>query len=315
MPAENLPNSDIDHLPDSGGDIHSEDKIGFYSKNRGRTEFIKVIDLLGSPAAAASNFGWVSTGDYDEGDVVLWGEDFFESDEDDNIGNTPSAPGSTHWHVVSKSPSGFVFWQAGIFLDEVVAVFKLVSGTYFMFLLDPAIDRPFSSTDFDAELGAGNWKLVGGSNIVGSSGATDNAIIKADGVGGLTIQASLAKIDDFGGLEVEHIKRFGTAPAIAAGAGAGTAPTISITGSDTAGHIEVTAGTTPGAASDIVTITFNRAFASIPFIILSDAGVNNIVLNGFYKVFTTASTTTFVITSNNALNSGSIYKWDYIVIG
>ena len=56
----------------------------------------------------------------------------------------------------------------------------------------------------------------GGGSIGGSSGATDNAIIRADGTGGSTIQSSLATIDDSGniisptGIQVGNSASIGT---------------------------------------------------------------------------------------------------------
>lgn len=43
---------------------------------------------------------------------------------------------------------------------------------------------------------------VGSSGIGGSSGSTDNAIIRADGTGGATVQSSLATVDDSGGINI-----------------------------------------------------------------------------------------------------------------
>lgn len=43
---------------------------------------------------------------------------------------------------------------------------------------------------------------VGSAGIGGSSGSTDNAIIRADGTGGATVQSSLATVDDSGGVNI-----------------------------------------------------------------------------------------------------------------
>lgn len=44
--------------------------------------------------------------------------------------------------------------------------------------------------------------IPGGAGIGGSSGSTNNAIIRADGTGGATVQSSLAAIDDSGGVNI-----------------------------------------------------------------------------------------------------------------
>lgn len=48
--------------------------------------------------------------------------------------------------------------------------------------------------------GDGTWSAV--TAIGGSTGSTDNAILRADGAGGSTLQSSLIYIDDFGNLDI-----------------------------------------------------------------------------------------------------------------
>lgn len=55
-----------------------------------------------------------------------------------------------------------------------------------------------------------------------------------------------------------------TAATVAAGAGAGTSPTISITGTDLGGTVTLTTGTSPVTAGALFTITFNTAFEVVP---------------------------------------------------
>lgn len=53
----------------------------------------------------------------------------------------------------------------------------------------------------DASTGAAVWIQAGGSaGVGGSTGATDNAILRADGTGGATLQNSLVAIDDSGNM-------------------------------------------------------------------------------------------------------------------
>src|SRR5512139_51468 len=49
---------------------------------------------------------------------------------------------------------------------------------------------------------AGTETEVGGGAIGGSTGSTDNAILRADGTGGATVQSSLAAVDDSGGINI-----------------------------------------------------------------------------------------------------------------
>lgn len=75
------------------------------------------------------------------------------------------------------------------------------------------------------DIGAGGG---GGGSIGGSTGSTDNAVLRADGTGGATLQSSLVTIDDTGKI---------TAPGGFASTGAGT------------GTITLLEGTSPGAGS------------------------------------------------------------------
>lgn len=57
-------------------------------------------------------------------------------------------------------------------------------------------------------------------------------------------------------------------PTIAAGAGAGTSPTVAISGDDTAGKITITCGANP-AAGTLATVTFSGVFGNAPHVTLT----------------------------------------------
>lgn len=111
-------------------------------------------------------------------------------------------------------------------------------------------------------------------------------------------------------------------PGIAAGAGAGTTPTVSVTGNDAAGLLNITTGTTPtGTNAIIATITFNTTYASAPRVIICPA---NRAANGLTTAIPLVpaagqtngvTTTTFVLESNTvALTGSTAYIWTYQVI-
>ena len=58
-------------------------------------------------------------------------------------------------------------------------------------------------------------------------------------------------------------------PSITPSTGAGTSPTISISGSDCGGKISLTPGTSPSGSGVIATITFAQAWASAPSVVLT----------------------------------------------
>jgi len=112
-------------------------------------------------------------------------------------------------------------------------------------------------------------------------------------------------------LTLSHLVGQGGPPAIAAGVGAGTSPTVNITrGSDTGGLISVLTGSSPTAASIIATITFNAAYASAPSVVLIPDNAAAIALgaNGGY-VNNSETTTTFSF--KGTLSATTTYTWKY----
>lgn len=106
----------------------------------------------------------------------------------------------------------------------------------------------------------------------------------------------------------------GSAPGIAAGAAAGTGPTISITGTDTAGRIAITLGTSPGTNGVLATITFAAAFAAAPYVSLTPSCSAAASTYGLHYV--TSSTTSFVINyTSPAQAGGTQIDFFYHVIG
>lgn len=108
------------------------------------------------------------------------------------------------------------------------------------------------------------------------------------------------------------------ATAIAAGTGAGTSPTVSVTGTDSGGWISVLTGTAPATSSPVVTITFSTTYAAAPrSVVLTPANSAAAALATTSQVFAdqaNITTTTFVITSGSvALAATTTYKWAYTV--
>ena len=105
-------------------------------------------------------------------------------------------------------------------------------------------------------------------------------------------------------------------PSITAGAGAGTDPTISITGTNTEGMIEVVAGATPTAGAAIVSVTFSSTRSSAPRAVFLDeassaaaARVANVYVNS-----TSLTTSGFIVSDyGTALTAASTYRWFYRV--
>lgn len=121
----------------------------------------------------------------------------------------------------------------------------------------------------------------------------------------------------------KHIIGGSSAPTIAAGTGAGTSPTVSVSGTDISGLVNVTTGTTPTGSNAIVaTITFNGAYASAPRVVLTPGNRNAQALVIAAQPLVPAAgqtngvgTTTFVIESGaTGLTASTAYIWTYQII-
>lgn len=104
-----------------------------------------------------------------------------------------------------------------------------------------------------------------------------------------------------------------TKPTVAAGAALGSSPTVSIQNgsTDTAGLINITAGTSTTTGT-IVTVTFNGTYAASPkAVILSAGGTACYVPRPYVSSITT---TTFVITAAVAPTASAVMNLYYLVI-
>lgn len=112
-----------------------------------------------------------------------------------------------------------------------------------------------------------------------------------------------------------------TTPTVAAGAGAGTSPTVAITGTDVSGVLTITTGTSPtGSNATIATITFSGAYGSAPKSVqLTPAGATSAALSGATAPYVDASsisTTVWVLKSGStALAASTTHKFFYQVEG
>lgn len=129
--------------------------------------------------------------------------------------------------------------------------------------------------------------------------------------------STITTLKSNGTLKPIHVGGLSSAPTIAAGVGAGTTPTVSVsTATDVAGDVNITTGTLPtGTNAVIATITFNVAYDTAPIVLLYPGNAATATLSGVSMVFTTSTTTTFVLTSGTtALTASTAYVWHYHVI-
>lgn len=139
---------------------------------------------------------------------------------------------------------------------------------------------------------------------------------------GRTVEGSSSPVDDGvnqsqinGTSAFTHAVGKTSAPAIAAGVGAGTTPTVAVAGTDLGFKVSVTTGTLPTAAGTIVTITFNVAYASAPHYSLVPGNAATALLTGATMVYATSTTTTLVITAGaTALVAATAYVWEVVCV-
>jgi hypothetical protein len=134
---------------------------------------------------------------------------------------------------------------------------------------------------------------------------------------GATAASGAAKLQVSGTAAVGHLAGGGAAPTLTAGTGAGTAPTLAVTGTDVAGEVSITAGSSPGAtATAIVTINFAVAYATVPYVVLgaSNANAGHVAAAGIGWYVLSKTTAGFTIAAaQTALTAASVYLLDYVV--
>lgn len=144
---------------------------------------------------------------------------------------------------------------------------------------------------------------------------TTNFALQKAGVADRNWNATLnANLDTIDVLFSGHTRLGSGTPTIAAGTGAGTGPTVAVTGNDNAGVITVTTGTTPTASATVATITFGTAFGVVPRAAPTfEANAAAAALSGTGKVYSdqaSLTATAFQIkVGSTALAASTQYKW------
>lgn len=149
--------------------------------------------------------------------------------------------------------------------------------------------------------------------------ATDSTsafqVQNSSGVAALVVDSTNMKVTVKDLAITGHIISGGTTPGIAAGPAAGTSPSLSITGTDTAGTITLTTGTSPAAGAVAVTVNFASNFASAPVVVFSPTNPGASSLSGASAVYVTPGTSSFTLSTwSGGLTASTLYQWSYHVI-
>ncbi len=107
----------------------------------------------------------------------------------------------------------------------------------------------------------------------------------------------------------------GLADTIATGTGAGTGPTVAITGASNGGRITLTTGTLPaGTNATIVTVTYPTACPTGSAATLTGGNANEAALSGVTGTYAVGSAGSFTLNSGTTALAGSTqYIWNYHV--
>lgn len=175
-----------------------------------------------------------------------------------------------------------------------------------------------------------NSITVGGAGSFGQLGINGGLNVGGDEVlqGSLTVQKSLtvAGSASFGSLSVSslsvsslqlksdlllsrHIVTSGGIPGRSNGTALGGGGTASVSGSDTAGTVNINTGGGPPAGC-FVTINFAHSFGTTPHVVISPANSSAASL----QYYTNRSTGSFSICTANAPSGGTNYVFDYVVL-
>lgn len=142
-----------------------------------------------------------------------------------------------------------------------------------------------------------------------------NGVSVANGAGTITLSADTAVMVSkaFAGKYITAATPtiVGT-PTIAAGAGAGTTPTISVTSNTKGLQVTLTVGTLPtGANATVATITLANALPYTPYPVYSFANATSALLSGATMVYMTSSDASNVtITSGTTALPAGTYIWN-----
>jgi hypothetical protein len=152
----------------------------------------------------------------------------------------------------------------------------------------------------------GDTALQGALTVQKNLSVAGTASFGSLSVGGLSV-TSLQVKSDFS--ISKHIITSGGTPGQANGPALGSGGTASVSGSDTAGSVNINTGGSPPAGI-FITISFNQRFSATPHVVITPVGA----AAGSVQFYITRDANGFSIGSSNAPPAGSNFGFDYVVI-
>ena len=148
----------------------------------------------------------------------------------------------------------------------------------------------------------GALTIKNGISVSGNSNFTGGLTAAFITTGGLQLNGDLNL--------THHIIAGGTIPGITKGTAVGGGGTVSLSGSDTSGSINVNTGTSPPAGC-FATITFSQKFVSTPHVVITPIGSSAADLTYYIS----RSTTGFSICTTTPAPAADNFGFDYMVMG
>jgi hypothetical protein len=167
---------------------------------------------------------------------------------------------------------------------------------------------------------------LGGSNQLNLGGAIyGTGIYSTSAKIGINITAPQNTLDVLGNISASvvtasviyggHHNGNTSTPTIFSASAAGTAPTLSITGSDAGGIISVLTGGSTNTTGALCNISYSFAYTKTPSVVLTPYEINAATYGGG-NLYVTSSLTGFAIFPGTAAFTATTqYKWNYVVIG
>jgi len=158
-----------------------------------------------------------------------------------------------------------------------------------------------------------NLAVAGNSSIQGSETIAKTLQVNGTGNFSGTIsapQVSTSNLQLTGNLTIlHHIVTGGATPNRSSGSALGSGGTVAVSGSDTAGTININTGSNPGTGC-FVTVNFNASFGTTPHVQVTPIGSSA----GSLQYYVNRSSTSFSVCTNNSAPGQSSFAFDYFVI-
>lgn len=159
----------------------------------------------------------------------------------------------------------------------------------------------------------GTLSVSGNTTFSGQLSVQKNLNVTGSGSFGGTLTASQLSVSTLqlnGDLRINrHLRIGGSIPTKTNGTALGSGGTASVSGSDTAGTVNINTGSSPGAGS-LIAVHFASGFISTPHVVVTPVGSAASSL----RYYITRTTSGFTLFTANAPSAGASFSFDYIAV-